>query len=245
MVIQAVLFDIDNTLILFNEAEFFKAYFRIITPHFSDLFGQEQFGAHLMHASRALMENKGRQYNVDYFLSVFKDGSDHDPSVLWDRFTRFYASGFAELASFATAVSGVLPVIETLKARGVRLVAASNPVWPLAVQKMRVGWAGLDSAVFDHYTGIENSKFMKPQPGYFQETANAIGVAPEACLMVGNDPLNDMAAKAAGLRTYLTTDSAPIDPDLLVSRQLHAGVQALLPPDGQGALAELLAFIGE
>lgn len=244
MNIQAVLFDIDNTLILFNEAEFFKAYFKAIAPAFSDLFEADQFGVQLMHASRALMENRGQSRNVDYFLSVFKDGATHDPAVLWARFTQFYETVFPGLNAYARAVPGLLPLFDALQRRDLRLVAASNPVWPLAVQKMRVSWSGLDPAVFDHYTGIENSRYMKPQPEFFKEIAQALNIAPQACLMVGNDPLNDMAAKAAGMWTYLTLDSAPIDPDLLVSRQLHAGLDHLETPDGSGLLAALTGFMG-
>ena len=38
-----------------------------------------------------------------------------------------------------------------------------------------------------------------------------LAVPPEQCLMVGNDPLNDMAAGAAGMKTYLTTDGKQVD----------------------------------
>ncbi|MCK5147402.1 HAD family hydrolase [bacterium] len=245
MEIKAVLFDIDNTLILFNELDFFKDYFKRVTPHFSDWFDAEDFGVRLMSASRALTHNNGQQWNVDYFLQRFKDGESYRVESLWKCFESFYQRDFDSLKVHAQVTPGNSEVISTLKAAGLKLVAASNPLWPLAVQKMRLVWGDLNPTDFDFFTGIENSRYMKPQAGYFLEVAKALDIIPEHCLMVGNDPLNDMAAKAVGMRTYLTTDSEPIDPDLLMSRKIHAGVEALLPPDGKGPLAEVLTFVDE
>jgi FMN phosphatase YigB (HAD superfamily) len=41
--LKDVLFDLDNTLVLYDEARFYEGYFRAISPLFSDLFSPEQF----------------------------------------------------------------------------------------------------------------------------------------------------------------------------------------------------------
>ncbi len=47
----------------------------------------------------------------------------------------------------------------------------------------------------------------KPQPGYFREAAATVAVPEAACLVVGNDPMQDIApAKAAGMWAYMVVD---------------------------------------
>ena len=66
-----------------------------------------------------------------------------------------------------------------------------------------------------------------------------IGRSPEHCLMVGNDPVNDMAAARAGLHTYQTTDAADAGhPPLNMGKGLSPGADADRPePDFTGPLS--------
>ena len=242
--VQAVLFDIDNTLILFNERRFFEVYVASVAGRFSDLFGPTEFTTRLMAASRDLMDNRGQMSNAAYFMDRFCAGMSHDRDLLWSRFMDYYETAFDEFKVMATPVAGVCGVIEALKARGLRLAAASNAFWPRSVQALRLGWAGLDPGDFDPVTALENARFLKPQTGFFVDVAGGFGLAPEACLMVGNDPVNDMAAQTAGMRTYLCTDSEGVDSELAMSRSLHQPDESDLPvPDGRGTLSALPEWI--
>lgn len=244
--LQAVLLDIDNTLVLFNEHLFYKNYVAGLTARFPDLFEPQQLAQRLMEASRALMENQGQMTNADFFMDRFCLGLDHDREMLWSRFMDYYDTAFDGFKSLAESVPSVSQVIGTLKARGLRLVAASNAFWPKSVQNLRLGWAGLNPGDFEHVTALENARYLKPQGGFFKDVAEALGLAPEACLMVGNDPLNDMAAQSTGMRTYLTLDSQDVDTELRLSRSLHSESGQPLPaPDGQGPLAALPDFIDQ
>ena len=89
---------------------------------------------------------------------------------------------------------------------GLKLVLATNPIFPFNVQIKRLAWAGLDHSHFDLVTHIENMSFCMPRIEYYLEICRKIDEPPEACLMVGNDPINDMVAARAGLKTYLTDD---------------------------------------
>jgi FMN phosphatase YigB (HAD superfamily) len=90
---------------------------------------------------------------------------------------------------------------------GLTLVLASNPIFPLNVQIKRLAWADLDHLPFKLLTHIENMSFCKPRVEYYLEICKKIDLPPEACLMVGNDPVNDMIAARTGMKTYLTDDS--------------------------------------
>jgi len=65
---------------------------------------------------------------------------------------------------------------------------------------------GLTQADFDWVTTYENSRRSKPSPGYYQDILSHLGRRGEECLMVGNNPVDDMAALRAGLAVYLVTD---------------------------------------
>ena len=95
-------------------------------------------------------------------------------------------------------------MVNTARRKGLRLVLATNPVFPLRAVEHRLDWAGLNSAAFDLITTVDNMHFCKPQPEYYLEIAAMIGIPPEQCLMAGNDVEEDItAAAAAGMETFL------------------------------------------
>ena len=70
----------------------------------------------------------------------------------------------------------------------------------------RIAWAGLSTSDFELYTTYENSRFCKPNPDYYLDVMQSLGVCPEECLMVGNDVAEDMIAQTLGCRVFLLTD---------------------------------------
>jgi FMN phosphatase YigB (HAD superfamily) len=64
---------------------------------------------------------------------------------------------------------------------------------------------------------------------------------PEACLMVGNDPINDMIVATIGMRTFLVMDSPDFDGSSLeMSRKIRIDPETEIPvPDFKGTLSEV------
>jgi len=96
--------------------------------------------------------------------------------------------------------------VRCLKAHGLRVALATNPIFPRIATEQRIRWAGLAPEDFALYTTYENSTFCKPNPDYYREVARTLGVSPVECLMVGNDALEDMAARETGMDVFLLTD---------------------------------------
>ena len=67
--LNAILFDLDNTLILFDEAAFYQGYFKRIEPMFADIMEADRFRKRLIRATRALIRNTGEMTNAEYFLT--------------------------------------------------------------------------------------------------------------------------------------------------------------------------------
>ena len=72
-----------------------------------------------------------------------------------------------------------------------------------------MGWIGLRETDFDLVTSYETDRFCKPNPAYYHSVMERLNVAPQECLMIGNDEREDMyAASQAGICGYLVEDCA-------------------------------------
>jgi FMN phosphatase YigB (HAD superfamily) len=242
---KAVLLDLDNTLILFDEITFFQSYLPKISEAFSDLMPAALFQEKLLSATKALLMNNGTMNNADFFMKCFCAGLDVSREVLWERFIQFYDNGFDSLESLVMKIDGGRDVILAIKKKHIKLVIASNPMWTEKVQYKRLLWAGLGDIRFDLITHIENMSFCKPQLGYYQEICQKIDVEPQECLMAGNDPVNDMVVAQLGMKTYLTTDAQDKGfTSFSMSRELRKHNTENIPePDFSGSLTDLIHVI--
>lgn len=243
--LEAILFDLDNTLILFDETEFFDHYFRIIAQSFSDMMPPELFLKKLIDATRVLLENDGHTLNVHCFINFFAQGFENRQKEIWERFLHFYDIAYDQLQALVTLPEGLHSLFEQLESNGLKLVVATNPIFPLSVQLKRLAWAGLEAVAFDLITHIENMSWCKPRIEYYLDICRKIQIRPEHCLMVGNDPVNDMVAGKTGMKTFLTVDGR--DPDgspLVLSQQFTKAASGdTLAYDHRGPLSEVAAFV--
>jgi FMN phosphatase YigB (HAD superfamily) len=234
--LKAVLLDLDNTLILYDEIEYYRDYFEKIHRSFADIFELDVFKERLVSGTLALGRSSGEQSNREQFMAVFARGHFEKQANLWQRFMNFYGNGYNEMGVNVSVPKGLHTGVQRLRQTGLKLVIASNPIFPISAQQTRMQWGGLKPEWFDLFTSIENMRYVKPRRAYFLQTCSLIGVAPENCLMVGNDPVNDMAAAGAGLRTYRTTDAEVVDYAslTLTDEQRNNPIRAIPEPDFKG-----------
>jgi len=239
--LKAILFDLDNTLIYFDELTFYKKYLSQVSQVFADLMPFELFQKKLLSATQALMDNDGKTSNAEYFMNIFCKGFEAQRDEIWERFMRFYEKGYDQFRTLVSVPAGVSEVFLQLQKENLKLVIASNPMWPLDVQKKRLSWAGLGDFHFDLVTHIENMSHCKPRIEYYEEICLKLDERPEACLMVGNDPINDMIVATIGMRTFLVIDEPDFDGSSLeMSRMVRIDPKTEIPvPDFKGALSEV------
>ncbi len=224
---KAVLFDMDGTLVPMDIDVFTKKYFSAITAALAP-YGYEpaELEKGIMRGLAAMVENDGTRNNYDVFWDSLK-------SVYGDRiiddiplFDRYYNTDFDDLRSSVGYNSESARVISRLNARGVKLVLATNPVFPAVAVEKRVSWADIDPRVFAYITTYKNSHYCKPNPAYYTEIASVIGCDPADCLMIGNDVREDGAARAAGMDVFILTDCL-IDRKGELERFPHGGFAEL------------------
>jgi len=245
MKIKAVLFDTDNTLIFFDESEFFKHYFPKIRKYFIDIMPEEIFQNRILATIKTLLGNNGSMSNMVFFMDSFSKDFEDKTALLMKRFNQFYEKEFDELKNLTTTLPDIRETIIKLKEQNLQLISASNPIWPEQVQIKRLQWADLESEYFDLITHIENMHYCKPRVEYYQEICKMINLQPEECLMVGNDPVNDMMPSKIGMKTYLTTDwIQQNDSALTISQQIRHDHKGELPKyDFKGHFSDIVDVV--
>ncbi len=174
-------------------------------------------------------------------MNVFAADIPHQREALWQRFLHFYKTEFNRLERIVSQPESLHEVFDYLVKTDIKLVLASNPIFPLDVQRQRLAWAGLAHVPFDFITHIENMSFCKPRFEYYQQICRQIDEAPEACMMVGNDPVNDLITAHTGMKTYLADDSKGAGRVSVDTREILQTLQlADIPdPDFKGPLSKV------
>jgi len=205
---QATLFDLDGTLLPGNTDQFNQAYFQAMSRSVAPVVDPGRFIKALMHSVGVMLANRDAALtNAEVFWREIRSRLADYQEALEPLFINFYAHEYQELAQIVSPSTMTRKVVQDALDRGLRIVLATNPLFPYSAIHDRLTWAGLADLPWDLVTSFEDMHFCKPLPEYFLEIAGRLGLPPEACLMVGNDVYRDMAAAAVGMGTYLVTDN--------------------------------------
>lgn len=150
--------------------------------------------------------NDGSRSNEQRFWSYFTGVFGQESLKDMDKFDAFYQSEFDCTKDFCGFNPKAKLTVDGLKNKGIKVVLATNPIFPAVATHKRLRWAGLNVDDFELITTYENIGYCKPNLRYYQEILNRIGVEPKDALMVGNDVSDDMVASKLGMPTFLLTD---------------------------------------
>ena len=207
MSIKNILFDLDGTLLPMDQEEFIKAYFGLLAKRLAPCGYEPQalFEA-IWSGTRAMVNNDGTLSNEAVFWNDFAarygEQARQDEAV----FAAYYREDFDRVRSSCGYTPQAAETIRRLKEGGYRLVLATNPIFPAVATEKRMAWAGLNKEDFALYTTYENSHYCKPNPAYYREILEKLGMRAEECVMVGNDATEDLAAAELGMEVFLLTD---------------------------------------
>ena len=231
---EAILFDLDGTLIGLDIERFLPAYMKEIQGWVARKMDPVPFMKRFEVAVGAMLDDDTPHLtNEQVFFEALLPGL---PQVTRDdcqeMFDAFYTEVFPGLAHHCNEVRDARMVINRLRKAKCRLVLATNPVFPRPAVKQRLEWGALNPGDFEHITSYENSRYCKPRPGYYRDILNLLDLEAEDVLMVGNDRGEDLAAGELGIDTYLV-DGYIIE---------RPGVD--LQPDYQGDMRDILHVVG-
>jgi FMN phosphatase YigB (HAD superfamily) len=229
---QAILFDLDDTLLRNDMTAFVQSYFTSLAPKISRYFPNNDFVQIINQATQSMIQapRSGRTLR-DVFIEQFEALTGFPFAGIEPVFVEYYGNEFKSVRSVSQPIQQSRPVLQEAQRITDRLALATIPIFPRIAIEERLRWADLEEFPFSMITSFENMHCCKPNPDYFVEIAESLGCTPLKCLMVGNDHVDDLAAKAAGMKTFLVTDY-----------ERNAG-KGRFAPDYRGTMQELLEFL--
>lgn len=244
--IEAVLFDLDGTLLGNNMDQFISHYFAMLGEYAQPYLDRETFLKELLFSTQAAMANTDTAVsNREVFWATFQERTGLDPAELEPFFDEFYRHRFPRLQTVTEHRPVAADLIRLCFDQGAKVVVATNPVFPRVAIEERLLWAGVPVTEFPYalVTTYENMHATKPHPTYYHQILNTIDVVPEATLMVGDDWENDIEPTAElGMFNYWVNEKETPPDEMLVTdygslpklRQLLSSgwLRQLTAPDG-------------
>ena len=229
---QAVFFDLDGTLLPMDYDVFLKGYLGLLAKHVAPLgYEPRALVSAMWKGVAAMTANEGGRTNADAFWQVFAGIFGEQCYDHIKEFDLFYDNDFHKAIAFTSPVPEKARAAVALARKAApSVVLATSPLFPRVAVRSRLQWAGLAEGDFDYITEYENSTTCKPNPKYYLEICEKLGIDPKACLMVGNNVEEDiLPAASVGLDTFLLTDCLIAEGEI--------------PAVPQGSFDDLLSFL--
>lgn len=222
--IRGMLLDLDNTLLSIDVDLFIERYSRAM----ADALLPDDPGrglAIITGASYALLiDRSGHGPNRHRLVSRLAEELGRSNDDVWAAIESDGVRAMEGLRPLATPLPWTRDLMAEIQRRGLRMAIATNPIYPRAVVEERVRWAGVDPDQADAVACLESCSSTKPHLAYFEEMAAALGLTLDDCLMVGDDPDQDVPDTPSALRVHLLAERADADPSGTVR---HGPVAAL------------------
>jgi len=200
---KAILFDLDATLIPFDQKEMSREFFAS-THDFERDRNIPGFAEAFSYAFAQCKLNRGGCLNKDVFDRCFLEKLKvEDLDSLMDD---FYTTSFTVTKKVLQYRGSEKAMLNSLREHGKIIICATNPVFPMSATITRMDWAGICPEDFDFVTLHTESTYCKPTAEYYLEILERFNLTPDEVIMIGNDTLDDLGALDAGIRVVLIDD---------------------------------------
>jgi len=200
---DAILFDLDGTLINNNMRTFVDEYFSTLGPRIEQYCPDGDYVSAVLEANKPMFRSKkSRAALQTLFLREFKNITGLDEKKVKKIFYDYYENEYKNI----NVVKPVKYALECLHAAAKitdNIVVATVPIFPVVAIRQRLIWGNITNYNFKLITGCDVMHSSKPYPEYYLEITKKLKCDPEKCLMIGNDHIDDLSAKAVGMQTFL------------------------------------------
>lgn len=194
----------DGTLLPMVQDEFTKEYMNILAHTFAAKgYDPKKLCSAVWDSFKKMVINNSNKTNENVFYDSFRKIYGDETDILKPLFDKFYENEFQQVKNVCGFDSGAAKAVKQFKALGLNTIIATLPAFPREAIYSRIRWAGLDPDDFMYITTFENSTRCKPNPEYYSEISEKLGLEPSECIMVGNNVDEDMIAETIGMKVFL------------------------------------------
>ncbi len=215
MMLKAVFFDLDGTLLPMNEEKFTKAYFYLLCGKMQAYgYQKDHLVDTIWKGTKRMYQNDGLKTNEEVFWETFVE--EYGKGKLKDKkiFDEFYYNEFYQTVALCKENKLARDIVEYAKKKTGRVVLSTNPIFPCRGTLTRMSFVNLKEADFDYITSYENSSYTKPNPAYFNVLLEQFNLKPSEVILFGNNDIEDYeCAKQAGIDCYLVGKYTILHPD--------------------------------
>jgi putative hydrolase of the HAD superfamily len=204
---RAVVFDLGGTLVQWPDweggapAKWGVAYDAVRESGNEIAASRDEFVAAMRAAEKAHWERVDRDHWSGPPTGLVSDGFRRLEANVDDRALVAAMDGYARaIAGWCTVFADTRDTLATLRERGYRLGLLSNTWWAAQWHNADLAAHGL-AGLLDELVYTSDLPHSKPHPSVFREIASRLGLIPEACVMIGDRQIDDVAgARAVGMR---------------------------------------------
>jgi putative hydrolase of the HAD superfamily len=208
ILIRSIIFDLEGMLFSGDQVKFMRNYVGLLSPRFSQHIPSDRFAKQLFRSIEVMIkEPKPDRTNLQTFFDDFSKATGLSYNTLWPIFEEFYAVDFPALQCMSKTNPEGKKIVEFAIQQGYMTALVSNPILPLRAVVERINWAKLSAEQFAVISSVEDFHYCKPHVGFFEEMAQRLNLDLTECLIVGNQPAEDIVVRELGLKTFLLDDS--------------------------------------
>jgi len=205
IMLKAVLFDLDGTLLPMNEENFTKGYFSMLCQKLAPFgYNSEELINVILAGSKQMIKNDGSRTNEQAFWDCFVKNYGEEKLKDKNLFADFYRNEFKATKKFCGENKEARDLIDFIKSHGLKIILASNPLFPRDGMISRLGFIGLVEDDFNYITSYETLHFTKPNPNFYQEILKTNHLNANEVIFIGNSETEDREpANKVGIKTFL------------------------------------------
>lgn len=199
-----ILFDLDDTLLITNMADFIPAYFAALGQALVDLGSTKQIAQQIHFAIDCMETNRDPAMGLrEIFSQKFYPALNTSEAAQQETLEEFYSKAYPKLQGVTDQIPEVRSLIDWCKAQGHQLAVATNPLFPTTATRQRMDWAGLAPADFEFFSTFENFHFTKPNLSYYCECLGRLGWPEGPIAMIGDSlSLDLLPMEELGFSTF-------------------------------------------
>lgn len=204
--ITHLLVDLDDTLLQNSMEVFAPPYYKALSAYLAEYVSPQIMLPKLLEGTEAMLKNTNPSLSLEHaFDQVFYPGIGLSKERIRPCLNDFYDTIFPTLKEYTKEIPAAIEMIHDALQIGLKIVVATNPLFPLKAIYHRLDWAGLSpkNIPYTLISSYETFHFTKPNPAYYKEILTKLDIKSDECVMVGNDLENDIQpAKSAGIRCF-------------------------------------------